>query len=405
MKKIALVVPSLAKGGGVPAVARFIKDIALSSDRYDVKLISLCMASDDETSLTLRRPLSWLRGVKIKNGIWDGLTYSHVGANFADFEFQRYKPRKLLEKLVKECDLIQVVCGSPAWANSVIGLGKPVSLQVATLAKVERRSRDKKRKGLLGLWRQLMTKITNKLDERALQRVDAIQLENKWMLDFSKNINSNRCDVDIRYAPPGIDTKIFNTNFKINTLINPYILCVGRLDDPRKNINLLLKAFSLLPSNLSNVHLITAGSGMPPSDYWEQVVELGLQSRVKHVTRPKTEELVDLYQQAVAFALPSDEEGLGVVVLEAMACGTPVVATRCGGPDGIITDGTDGFLVPLDDEYALSERLARLCLDPILNRYMSENARFTIEARYARDVCGQAFIEVWDSLTGIKENA
>jgi glycosyltransferase involved in cell wall biosynthesis len=46
------------------------------------------------------------------------------------------------------------------------------------------------------------------------------------------------------------------------------------------------------------------------------------------------------------FALSSDEEGLGIVILEAMACAIPVVATKCGGPDGIITDGKDGYLIP-----------------------------------------------------------
>ena len=64
-----------------------------------------------------------------------------------------------------------------------------------------------------------------------------------------------------------------------------------------------------------------------------------------------------MYQRAAVFALPSDDEGLGIVILEAMACGVPVVATRCGGPEDIITDGTDGFLVPRYDAGALASRL------------------------------------------------
>ena len=117
-----------------------------------------------------------------------------------------------------------------------------------------------------------------------------------------------------------------------------------------------------------------------------------------HIPCPETAQLVKLYQQATAFALSSDEEGLGVVILEAMACGVPVVATRCGGPDGIITDGKDGFLVPLDDATVMANRLALLCTDAAMNKQMGRAARDTIEARYTDDVAGAAFVDVWDKL-------
>ena len=149
---------------------------------------------------------------------------------------------------------------------------------------------------------------------------------------------------------------------------------------------------------MPNVHLITAGLGGPPANYWARVKALGLQNRVRHVERPETESLVKLYQQAAVIALSSDEEGLGVVILEAMACGVPVVATRCGGPEGIITEGKDGFLVPLDDAATMADRLALLCTDSDLNRALGLQARKTIESRYSEDVAGQAFLDVWERL-------
>ena len=78
---------------------------------------------------------------------------------------------------------------------------------------------------------------------------------------------------------------------------------------------------------------------------------------------PTREELVVLYQNASMFILASDEEGFGVVILEAMACGIPVVSTRSGGPDDIITDGDDGYLVPRDDASALARRIEELHLN------------------------------------------
>jgi D-inositol-3-phosphate glycosyltransferase len=396
--RIGLVVPSLEQGGGVPSVADFICQVIERNDAFDFRLISLSMSAVDEISLEVRRPASWWKGVRSDPGVWRGRSFTRVGVFASELEFQRFRPRAALAALLEGCDLIQVVCGSPAWANAVVGLGKPVSLQVATRAKVERRRRDARPRNLIGWWRKAMTQVTDYLDDRALGRVDAIQLENLWMLDYSRELNKANKSVDIRYAPPGVNAKLFRPLSERPSLRNSYILCVGRLDDPRKNIGLLLQAFYLLPASLAHVRLVTAGSGRPPPDYWACVETMGLQDRVSHIHMPKTEELVQLYQKAAVFALASDEEGLGIVVLEAMACGLPVVATRCGGPDGIISDCKDGFLVPLDDAPAMAERLAALCADANLNRNIGQRARHTIEERYAEEVVGQAFVEVWERL-------
>lgn len=395
--RIGLVVPSLELGGGVPSVARFVLQVALSRG-FDVKPISLSMDSSDPQSTLLGSPRTWFKGASVRQGVWQGLPFLHVGAEWGDFEFQRYRPRRALAEALADCDVLQVVCGSPALANAVLGLGKPVALQVATRAKVERRLRDAHPRRLADWWRKAMTTVTDRFDDRALRSVDAIQVENLWMLDYAQQVNQGRRGVDIRFAPPGVNAKLFFPQASRLPAPKPYILCVGRLDDPRKNIGLLLKAFSRLPQALAQIELVTAGAGRPPEDYWAMVERLGLQLRVRHIPRPKADELVTLYQQATVFALSSDEEGLGVVILEAMACAVPVVATRCGGPEGIITDGKDGFLVALDDAAAMADRLALLCMDAAKNQQMGRAARATIDARYAADVAGAAFVDMWDKL-------
>lgn len=391
-------VPSLAKGGGVPTVARFVVDAAVASGRWLPKLVSLSMSSSDPTSVSFRRPRSWWRGVSQQKGTWHGFPYVHVGALGGELEFQRYARRAVLDEVLADCEVVQMVCGSPAWANAVVGLNKPVALQVATRAKVERRQRDANLRRPVDLWRRLMTEITDRLDDRALRRVDAIQVENPWMLEYARNLNVGRT-VDIRYAPPGINTDVYQPLSHRDVTSAPYILCVGRLQDPRKNIGLLVSAYALLPKEVrSHVRLVLAGSSAPPDSFWAKADSLGVHDRVEHVASPSREELVRLYQEASVFALPSDEEGLGMVILEAMSCAVPVVSTRSDGPDGIITDEEDGFLVPLDDAAAMAARLQTLLENPSFNIAMGNKARATIEARYDERVAGEVFVEMWDRL-------
>ena len=397
--RVALVVPALELGGGVPAVADFVYRAAERDGRFDLQLISLSSASRDELGLAFTRPSSWIARKHIDfSREWRGRPYIRVGARFSELEFQRFRPRKELSQLLGSVDLIQVVSGSPAWAVSVLGLGKPVSLQVATRAMVERKSRESTTRSLKDLWRIAMTRVTNSFEDRSITDVDSIQVENYWMLEYCRGIrDSIRC-IDVQYAPPGIDTQLFCPSPAQRKESDPYILCVGRLDDPRKNIGLLLDAFILFPRSLSHVRLITAGAAPPPRSYWERVSALGLEARVLHIPQPETSELIRLYQRATVFALPSDEEGLGMVVLEAMACGVPVVATRSGGPDSVLTDGEDGYLVDTHDSRGLAGRLIELSTNGALNAQIGASARLKVESRFSDDVAGTRFMQIWERL-------
>jgi len=253
-------------------------------------------------------------------------------------------------------------------------------------------------RGLVVAWRRTRNLFTYRMDARALRQVDAIQVENPWMLDHVRQVTQHRQDVDVRYAPPGVDTAVFKPSLA-RDCESGYVLCVGRLSDPRKNIGLLLEAYALLPASLRQRHaLVLAGADAPPPEFWERASQLGLEERVRFTHRPERAALIELYQAAAVFALPSDEEGLGVVVLEAMACGVPAVCTRCGGPDGIISDGVDGRLVGLDDAAGLADALAGVLQRPPRNAEMGKAARTTIERRYAMDCAGAEFLKVWDLL-------
>ncbi len=123
-----------------------------------------------------------------------------------------------------------------------------------------------------------------------------------------------------------------------------YLLLAARLNDPRKNVGLLVRAFARVRARHPDLRLVLVGDEPGPA-LRRLVDELRLGECVVFGGAVPADDLLRLYQGAELFVLPSIQEGLGIVVLEALACGTPVVATACGGPEGIVVDGLTGRLV------------------------------------------------------------
>jgi D-inositol-3-phosphate glycosyltransferase len=356
------------------------------------------LSSRDPLGVGLTRPASWLRGVQTAEGVWQGRRFVSVGAVGCELEFQRYRLRPALRRALADCDLIQVVTGLPAPAYGVCGLGKPVAAFCATRAAVERLSRHRTQRGPGEVWRRTMTPIVDRLDRRVLQRADAIQAMNPWMVEYARAVNAG-ADKPICLIQPGVDTSRFAPAPDRDRHSQPYILCVGRLNDPRKNVGLLLQAYALLAARVPKpVRLVLAGYGAPSAGFWRQVDDLGLRDAVSFIQSPDAAALIALYQGAAAFALSSDEEGFGMVMLEAMACGAPVVSTSCGGPDSILRHGVDGYLVPLQDPDTFADRLARLVLDPSLNDSMGAEARKAVLARFDSHRAGQTLLGTYYDL-------
>jgi glycosyltransferase involved in cell wall biosynthesis len=200
----------------------------------------------------------------------------------------------------------------------------------------------------------------------------------------------------VSIGPPGLDTELFRPA-KYNP--NGYILSVGRFSDPRKNIGTLFKAYSVLRSRRpSTPSLVLSGFVGPKPEDWDLADRLGIRSYVHFKEKPTTAELVKLYQDAALFVLSSDEEGFGIVLLEAMATGTPVVCTRCGGPEDIISHGETGYLTPVNDPGALAIRMEELLADPLLRERIGAAGREIVERRFSLTAAGKAYLDKYDEL-------
>jgi glycosyltransferase involved in cell wall biosynthesis len=139
----------------------------------------------------------------------------------------------------------------------------------------------------------------------------------------------------------------------------PRILTVAHLY-PRKGIDTLLRAFARLPAA---AHLRIVGTGPEGTRLETLANDLGLGPRVHFVGHLPFHDLAAEYAQATLFALPSTQEGFGIVFLEAMAACLPIVAARAAAAPEVLEEGVTALLVDPDDEAALAHALGTLLAD------------------------------------------
>ncbi|MGH9574628.1 MAG: glycosyltransferase family 4 protein [Candidatus Acidiferrales bacterium] len=146
------------------------------------------------------------------------------------------------------------------------------------------------------------------------------------------------------------------------------ILTIGRTaaSERYKGTDDLIRAVSQLRSEFPDLHLVAIGGGDDLPRLRTLADDLGSASNVHFLQRLSREELAACYAHADVFAMPSAGEGFGLVFLEALAFGKPVVAAACGGALDLVQDGSNGLLVPGRDSAALTSAVRRLLGDESL---------------------------------------
>jgi glycosyltransferase involved in cell wall biosynthesis len=174
----------------------------------------------------------------------------------------------------------------------------------------------------------------------------------------------------------------------------PIILSVGILTE-QKGIELMIRALRLLANRGVEAQLVVGGDGPLRSELEAQTETHGLRDRCTFTGLLTPAELRDWMRRATVFALPSLHETFGIVLGEAMACGVPVVATRCGGPEFVVTRA-GGLLVDVGDVEGLAKALTSVLsghhsFDPDL-------VRESVVSRFGPQAFGQAVAEVYAAI-------
>ncbi|MDP1797849.1 MAG: glycosyltransferase [Planctomycetaceae bacterium] len=198
--------------------------------------------------------------------------------------------------------------------------------------------------------------------------------------------------------PNGVDARLFAQADPLNWQqlgLPPdatVLLSIGRLEE-QKGIDDLLKAFATIVQQFPTAHLVLVGDGSDRQKLEACSVSLGLVNRVRFLGRRT--DVPQLLAGADLFVLASRWEGMPNVILEAMAAGLPVVATRVEGTSELITEGETGWLVPANDSAVLAERLQTVLASPDAKQAVGLAAQHAVKSQFTTEVMVRKYVALY----------
>ncbi|MBW2291728.1 MAG: glycosyltransferase family 4 protein [Deltaproteobacteria bacterium] len=191
---------------------------------------------------------------------------------------------------------------------------------------------------------------------------------------------------DFRVAPSrianvwnGLDTDLYSPDPAVPKSESE-VLCVGRASDPNKGIRSLIEALAHTPEHVT---LTLVDNDHPDNEVFKWARAAGVADRLSVTGRLPVDELIEHYRRAALVAVPSRYEGFGLPAVEAMACGTPVVACAAGALREVMQRAGGGITVPIDDAEALGAGITQLIGQPERRRSLAETGRARVEANFS----------------------
>jgi mannosylfructose-phosphate synthase len=214
--------------------------------------------------------------------------------------------------------------------------------------------------------------------------------------------------VDMDIIPPGVDIHRFRPlesgeNERELDTPDKYIFALSRIDS-NKGHDELIRAFSHVFKKVPDVYLVVGGGSKEPKQheidvragFVKLVDELGIGSRVVFTGYIHDDDLATYYRKASMFVLPSKYEPFGMTTLEAMSCGTPVVATKFGGIRKNLQNEHDSLMVDPTDEQEFAAAMARILTDGALAKKMVTNGLETIRGRFSWEAIAATTLKFYE---------
>ncbi|GAB4442557.1 MAG: hypothetical protein Kow0031_24670 [Anaerolineae bacterium] len=209
-------------------------------------------------------------------------------------------------------------------------------------------------------------------------------------------------DLPIEVIPNAIELSEFTPPHQRNGDGPTRLLFVGRFN-AFKNVETLVEAAARLNEmGVSNFELQLVGEGSRRANVERLIIEKGLTRQVQLLGWVERDAIAERYRQADVFVTATTWEGMPNTVLEGMACGLPVVATRASGLSELVKEGVNGYLVDINDSATLARRIADLINNPYERRRMGKESRKIAEREFAWDYIAEQYVEIYQRIKGEK---
>jgi glycosyltransferase involved in cell wall biosynthesis len=221
---------------------------------------------------------------------------------------------------------------------------------------------------------------------QVLRRSARVTAVSRWLAEEAHHVAGGEMPV---VAPMPVAIEQFSPDAAVAR--TSALLFVGRLTR-QKGVDLLLRALAILPGSLA---LDVVGDGEERESLMALASSLGVADRVRwHGARP-TSELAPFYRRACALVVPSAEEGLGLVAVEAQLCETPVIGFASGGVVDVIRDGETGILVSDRTPEALARAISSLLERPDRGRELGRRGAVQARAAFAPDHAARRYADIY----------
>lgn len=329
---------------------------------------------DPEISTSLRN-LKFSSSVKPL--LYFGMHCTEIGSRWAFWEPGHYRfTLPTWKKLLKDYDYFFVVSGTCIAAHPLVQLNKKFAMWIGTPYNEDRSERVKQLSGIRYLLNKLAEKRMCSIEKNIIRSSNFTWAISTYALQKFEKIAGAGVQSIVHCGYPIVSGKL--------PTIHPqktdrFILAVGRFSDPRKNFGMLMRTFDRIYQKMPQIKLVIAGM-KPEAEKIKPFTSLASFGSVSFTGQVTSDDLKNLYSKAYLLLLTSFQEGLGIVGLEALLYGIPVIATDCGGTKDYAINDFSGYLVDIDDDKAMAERALQILSNPLLHHQVSRNCQqFVLE--------------------------
>lgn len=304
-----------------------------------------------------------------------GVRYRFLGSR-SSYPLSRWTYARAAERALRTAEYDAAIYDFSVYTPIRVPRDRPVGLVVHHLTAPTARER----------WGRLGGAAVDRIERRLLGRARWISADSEYTLEAVRDRVAD--DVDVRLIGNAVDDAFF----AVSREESDYLLFLGRLDVFQKGLDVLMEAMALVAGRIATPRLVIAGRGHSVERIRELAVANGVADHIEVVGAVSDEERLRLLGGAMAVVMPSRFEGWGLVAVEAMATGAPIVTSDAGSLPEIMDGGRAGAMVPAEDAGALAAAIERVATDADHRTELSRAAR-NRAAHFSWDVVAEEHLE------------